>query len=259
MTNVKNDNPAGRLYLVLVKLGTGINEATSLNDIIAGKFELEKSDYFEISRIYIAIINLITTSMDDVNRLGINDLHLYLEPLEKIREGFTRFGLNQPWKNYKTHYVTGVTLSQLVFVSSQLSASLNEIEIEEDEIDALLESTQELLDELRSSTIQQDFKILLLKKLVEIQQALIDYKYGLVGTDSLTDVFEHSIGTWVIYNNIIIHATAEEEEAKNIFDKFKNIVSGIGKISSTVVVKEIAESILNNAPALADTLKDAIN
>lgn len=255
--NVKDDNPAGRLYLILDSLERVADDKIVFRDLLSKKFNLESDDAITVTSVHLSLLNLVKQTREMVDRLELGPL--FLDPMNELQVGFSSVGLNHQWNNYR-RFITPVNMNSLKFISEKLSqTSESEERIPENSIDELLKDVGEIIKTVRESDLLITFKKQLLERLEEIQQALWKYKLGFNGNDIFADEMAHTLGFVILYQSELENVKKRGEKGKKIYDKLGKLFVSISKIVATVGIKELAEEAITHLPQLADGIKDVFN
>lgn len=250
MAIVKPDNSAGRLYLVLEEMKKTRTNDVPTYQVLATYLGVESTNSVEISFGLLGIINLINTTKEDIRTLNIDDdqKELYEKPLREIESVFLIGSLHAPWKNHIERIAKAK--EQLQYSAMYLSNNgRTETVASNPDLEALLQSVEELLDEVGANCEDMEFGQLIIDKLIAIKRAI--KLYPILGAQGLIEALELALGMAIIYHTVI---NSEDEQKQKFSAKFAKIIEkGMG-IALAATAKVLAENAISGIPLLLSKL-----
>ena len=242
MTDYLSNNPAGRLYQILLEVQKQQNNGEPMQKVWARIFELDGQDTEEVFRAYLELLKLLKSAREAVEQLPDVDPDLYLKPFEQLERAFTVSSVATNLQSFKQHLTEG-TMTALRFCAYALSKVSNETEVSKEALRELREKVEALISEVLSSEFQYELRIFLIERLEEIRRAIIYYRVN--GTKGLRRALETTIGAsylWV-HSEGSIEFDSEEKRVKwsKIGEEFKNIILEVAKS----VVPEVAKALIS--------------
>jgi hypothetical protein len=170
---VKEDNPAGRLYKILLDLKSK-QPPLSMRVVWADVFGIEPGN---IINIYSHLIRLqeLVNEVDKSIRLQDVDHEIFLQHLPKVRAILTLTNLDTPLSNVSTNLSESVLLA-LQFCSDKLSKACPERTPSEKEIKELLVEISQLAEHILNSHINKNLKEILSELVESMRQAVAEYR-----------------------------------------------------------------------------------
>lgn len=233
--NVKTE-PAGRLVDILQAAKTK-HDQSKVKTVLAEVFNLDETDTESLLRIVADLIQLVYKTKKQIEEMENVNHDLYLKPFTRLELMLSTINLEAHWKSWK-NYLDEHTIYGLQFASDQLSRISMVSSIANEEIDHIKNSLQSITDEILDSSIDEDLKLLLIRNLESLRQALLAYK--IKGIEGIETELALNIGS-IILNKDKLQESAAHNESKSIFKKFSTFLEGVNKTVSTAKkVNEIA-------------------
>jgi hypothetical protein len=231
---IQTDNPAGRLYALLIKAkGQNGSGYKIWGNVLGIPWEREDSDndksMIEIAEGVIQLRKLIDEVESALTRIeGIN-LSLYLTPFRRIRDSIKLSRLPTP--NYDSHLnvITEGDMTVLAFCADTLSKYVRESAVDEDQLKELLDSITKLYTDVFDSSLDEEFKIFILDELEMLRRSIHEFRVR--GFDRLKEEMPSVVGSYVITREWVGKSVTSDEE-KGLMDSFLSVLGRYGAVVS---------------------------
>lgn len=191
----KDDNPAGRVYLVLRDAPSPTLSKLLIRDAWARLLNIESSsNTVEIYR----QLGLLTSELDRAERLLRETPHFdeaYIEDFPALRKGLAPQNLGVTWDHVQTSLHPG-TLKGLKLAALQLSHTYSQGRIKDDEYEEIKKAVDEAFNYVVASEIDYELRVVLLDLLETIRRALADYRIR--GTAGLREATSKAVGEIIL-------------------------------------------------------------
>lgn len=203
-------NPAGRLHAILLD-ALRQPETDSVETIWRKVFGLPdgRSDL-----VLVALSRLVELTHEierEVRMLEGEGADYYLKSMQRVRDILAHPHLGQQWKQLKPRLDKDIT-TRLELCSYLLSKGRESKPIPKETLESLQSQVQELQESIAESNISLDLKVVLLRMLDEIRNAILTYR--IVGADGLRDALTNSFGTLSFYWSPIKSEASESQVQK---------------------------------------------
>jgi hypothetical protein len=241
------NNPAGRLYFILDSFRNH-EDKTSIGNAWANVFELKSE---ETGDILLAISEVVKLTEEAKKQILAQDVNhkIYLRPFIEIQKIFA-LSHGHTLQNARPS-LSDKVMSELEYSDDLLSRTIGENIIEEETLDELLFSVDELFEEVNKSNLPQDLKKLILNNLNNISWAVKHYKiHGAMG---LKEAVDSAVGSFVIYS-IYEHEIVEEND-KEILAKYgKVITKAMSIVADAYTLLQLTAGAVNDLLPLLQSL-----
>lgn len=232
---VKNDNPAGRLYFILIRA------ASQKDDIPAEKVwsTVLGTDGTKglFSRVGL-LQDLAQQVKECVSQIPDVNHALYLDSFKNIEKLLDQTNLHQPWRGPKG-LLTPVVLKELAFCSDLLSKNWPEEAIPAAELEDISKRVDELFNEVGSSSLDDYLRTLIHDLLETVRRAIAEYQIR--GVKGLRETLAHIIAMLLAHIEIF----KENEQEKPIRDFFGLIGKLKNAVEFALKVKELGGPMWN--------------
>ena len=220
------DNPVRRLHNLLTKaFDAGDGQPTAASKLIWAKvFEVSANDNESLISCTDELYGLLRSSLDAVKGLRSVNSEPHLRTLIRIRSLlYSKNFLNDQWNKFSSGLKDQSLMDLLEMTANAIDRESQLAELSQDQLNDLLTSTKELLEEVRQSDLDNDIKTFLIIRLDEVCSA-IQY-YSISGSAGLRHVIEANIGGTLLKLN----GLAPEERKTSALKKFLQLmVKGAG-------------------------------
>lgn len=220
--------PAGRLIDILSEAKKKPANI-KVRKVWADVFDIEENDTGTILRMLADLIQLTFKTKSQIKNVDNIDHDLYLKPFIKIEVMLSQINLDAPWQSWQQQ-IDEPTIYGLQFCSDRLNREANFTSLKSSEIDQIKKTLEELTDRVSNSKLETPLKLLLVRNLESLRQALIAYK--IKGIDGIETELELNLGS-LILNKDKIKDSADIQEPKSFIQKYFNFLDGINKTVST--------------------------
>lgn len=243
MSELKIDNPAQRL-LDLLEQGNNYKREDNCRAVWQKILQVEEmEEQHLLTRLASAMAlsgRIIQVREDNFSSLRGNSRHWK----SQVDNAFVSQGLNSTWSTFRDH-IDDRTLTELGMLSDLFETRGAHAVIEAEEIDALLERITQLRSEIRESRLSRTLKMLLLKQLSQIQEAL--ESYSISGVEPVMDAVQSALGL------AVLHTDYRKEISKGAGSQFGEKISAL--LTDTASVVTIAGAM----PAISGAVHVALN
>jgi hypothetical protein len=250
MPSVSIDNPAGRLYSILSNIEEKTNNlsqtiGSTVLTALAEALEVNENSLDVVKELG-KIFELIKDTEESLKKVDMGT-ELYLSTLEEIADAFTQIVFFEKLYNGGRLNVGKASLEKLGLCAFILSQKQGEIVLNKEQLHELLSEVRGLLDKVLDSELDADIKQFLIKKLRDIEQAIIDYKFK--GSEGLQEVLESSIG------GAFLNINAEERKENPLVSNFFTIVTRLAAMLNIAnTSKQLAPDVSNMLSKLSKLL-----
>lgn len=220
--------PAGRLFDILNEAKKK-PPATKVRQVWADIFGIEAKDTGTILRMLADLIQLTYKTKSQIQNVENIDHQLYLKPFIKIEAMLSQINLDAQWQSWQQQ-IDEPTIYGLQFCSDRLNREANFTSLKASELDQIKKALEELTDSVSISQLETSLKLLLVRNLESLRQALIAYK--IKGIDGIETELELNLGS-LFLNKDKIAASADKTESKTFIKKYFKFLDGINKTVST--------------------------
>ncbi|VAV85283.1 hypothetical protein MNBD_DELTA01-1199 [hydrothermal vent metagenome] len=239
--DVDRNNPAGRLHHILSNALSQPDNLT-LEEVWFKVFEIENGPLSEIFPYIHKTNNTLNELKATLNKVDDKNYALFTKHLHRVDQFINTNNFSTIWGSIRSK-LTEATLDSLAFCSAELSKMPDcESCIEEQELADLLKEVDELICTIVSASLNESLKLLLIKQLNQIRQAILEYK--IVGIDSLSNAYASNLGTITINNSSFLNNKDTEE-----------VQSYIRVLSKIDIFLSVALNIKALAPGAAAIMK----
>jgi hypothetical protein len=237
------DNPAGRLHRILQKakdtqetgqIGQAREGWAKVFDIPASFIRTDRVER-EVEEKLIENLIQLRLLIDETER-SLRDIEglpeRYLRPFPRIRQ-IPLTELNVPFGNYISG-ITEDTLTVLEFCAEELSGRHSEPVVDDDQLKELLEDVNALFDEIKTSTLPSDLKVLLLQELEEIRKAIQQYRIR--GVERLREGLAAVTGSVMVNAELIKNGNQYEavSKFKKVFFALDSVITLASKAAPLI-------------------------
>jgi hypothetical protein len=238
------DNPAGRLYALLLKFSQGDLNG-QVFDVACTALSVEPRDWVNLYKVWAKFLVLI-----DETELAVQILHprkqkIYSDFLAEVRQYLSIQQWSVAWSSVcgPLSNPESSLLKTIELCSFDLAG--HESVISAQQLSELRKSVSELLEEILSAQISPELRMFLIEKLREIQRAIDDYAF--YGSAGLRKALESILGATYFQDE----AVKEDTKTNPYAAKFWEIVKNAG------VLLSLASNLEKLAP-YAQHLLDAV-
>lgn len=215
MAEVKEDNPIGTLYHVLLKASTE-REDKPIKDVWCNVLGAKTPR--ELWKQFIDLQLLLNEAKRLISQLP--DAEFHLEGFSDIENLLDVTALNNPW----VHIKGAITPSLMVRLESAARWTSRQSPNPEEEIASLQSDIESLTAQiLKSDSLDAELQTLIVEKLEVLRNGLIAYRIG--GIKHLRKVFEETTGNFVLHYAQFDYSKNTEEVRG-----FRNILSKVWKL-----------------------------
>jgi hypothetical protein len=219
---VKNDNPAGRLYDILSKVKVQPQQS-ALGEVLSAALNASNPVDFHKRLVYLK--ELVAEVRQAVENLeGINK-DLYLSHYNQIENLVNARNYDMPWNNV-SNLLNEPTLINIAHIAEILPPTYRENLIEDDVLNDLIFTIEGLIKRVKEGDL-----------IIELQRIIIDqlyltlnsiYAYKIRGARGLREALSSSLGEFILNYKLFEDAKDSEEvkEYKSILTKTHTIVTG---------------------------------
>lgn len=197
--NVPTNNPAGRLYEILVTARKNVGINATVKSVLTKALEIKSTDSIEMFDGVNKLFGLIKDTELAIKKLQDVDIELYLSPVNEIKEAFRDFNLTGEWSTI-SHKIDRGTLEKLRFCADALARQQAEIPLNLEELNELHSEVRLLLERVLDTQLNDDIKSFVFEKLQDVEQAIINYKFK--GSDGLMRVVEATFGAALLNEDL---------------------------------------------------------
>lgn len=225
-------DPAQRLCDILTQLGQQ-NSNHKTREILANVFDVDSADTVQLLRIVIGILSLVqeVRSYIEENAGDESTSSLHLKAISAIEDVVSSYDLNAPW--YEWHSaITSIQprIDHLQFTSLHLFKSSQSPVVAE--IEELKQSLNDLLAQIKESSIDDSVKKQLEIKLREMLEVLKLYR--LYGDKGFVEIAEKVVGCAYFRYEAISKDKGMKEEILKFFRKLSPILGAVNTTVSTI-------------------------
>lgn len=224
------NNPAGRLYLLLADARTKPPN-TVVRQVWADVFGVSPDSPIDILQSMAQLINLILEAKDAVTQLDDINHDIYLRPLNKIGDAFSKINLETQWDNFRNN-IDDATMTSLEFCSDTLSRRVNEEIITDEDLSDILAVAGSLLEVVLDADIDSTLKAILVENIEAIRSATLGYRVS--GAKGLRRAVEVSLGSMMWYRDLFERELSDSKKKKTILD-YLSLVDKIKTIVDTAM------------------------
>lgn len=219
---VKDDNPAGRLYEILLQ-AKAQPQHNALGEVLSKALNASNSVDFHRRLVWlkeiIAEVRLTVESLEDINK------DLYLSHYSQIEQLVNARNYDMPWSNV-SQLLNEPALINIAHIAEILPPTYRENLIEEDVLTDLIFTIEDLIKRVKESSL-----------IIELQRIIIDqlyltlnsiYAYKIRGARGLREALSNSFGEFILNYKLFEDARDYEEvkEYKTILTKIHTVVTG---------------------------------
>jgi hypothetical protein len=234
--NVTNDNPAGRLYLLLEKAKSLRGNGFAMWEQV---FAID-SQLAEEKRQFEVVVRLFQTQelVDDVERCllasGDVDPEPYIAALPEIRKALNFKSLDTGNYEVILSNIHDHGLRLLGLASEILSRRHSETQITEDELSEILSQVRALFEKVKATSFESDpdvsrLQTFILDSLTYIDDAIQQFRIR--GVKRLEDALVRIAGEMSYRYGNIPEQASKHETTRNWFDEWKGV---IGRLDSLI-------------------------
>ena len=169
-----NDNPAGRLFLILQK-SKKIDDQVKMKNAWSEIFDVESENSAKILRKLGEINQLPSEIREKIHSLDNVNHKLALKQMYKVEAALSKINFNSTWKNFKNS-IDEATMLSIEYCSDILSRNFNNKVLDENELKSLKTRAQEFKNDLSNYEIDLELKKYIYEKVGEIERAIFDYE-----------------------------------------------------------------------------------
>jgi len=243
---VKTDNPAGRLYDILNRAKNFppnkkvIDVWTEVLNADSDSPEDQITCLFKLRNLFDETIALLE-SIEGLN------LDLYLQEIPDLKNMVDFDSIFHQWSE-KKNLITPTALKEIAFCAEELSRHHKDPAINKEELEDLVEDVQDLITDLRSSSLPDEVRLPILDQLEIIRRAIIQYE--LRGSKGLEEAFKN-VAIFASYHKSELKSLqdSDQKEKKNRSGSLLNILNKLCQILQILPkVKELAASFIKLLP-----------
>ncbi|ESA37140.1 hypothetical protein N836_00230 [Leptolyngbya sp. Heron Island J] len=220
------DNPVRRLHSLLIKaFEAGNGQPTAASKLIWAKvFEVSVDDNESLISCTDELFGLLRSSLDAVKGLHSVNSNPHMRTLIRIRSLlYSKNFLNDQWKIFSSGLKDQSLMDLLEMTANAIDRETRLTKLSQDQLNDLLTSAKELLEDIRQSDLDDDIKNFLFIRLDEVCSA-IQY-YSISGSTGLRRVIEANIGGTLLK----LSGLTPEERKTSVLTKFLHLmVRGAG-------------------------------
>lgn len=241
------ENPALRLHEILTVAYNssepiGYNNYPNFRTVWGSVFDVDRDDTSALMFSFTNMLNLVSSLKNLVEKNDeIND-NVSKNVLSKINIALSNIDFENDIRHFYSNMDTE-TLTSLHFIGKLIDFAykLNSSTIDKDKIQKLLQSIDELLENISESTLPERAVQLLVRNLHSMREALINYKF--FGEEALIRSLEQTIGSMVLNQEITNEIPKDDKNYKKFFEIFIALGS-ITAFGSSIL--EIASPIIEH-------------
>jgi hypothetical protein len=219
---------AGRLLDILSEARNKPAQ-TKVRKVWADIFGIKEDDTGTILRMLADLIQLTYKTKSQIKNLEHIDHALYLKPFVKIETMLSSINLEAQWQSWQQQ-IDEPTIYGLQFCSDRLNRETNFTTLKNSDLEQIKKAIEELSNSVSDSNLETPLKLLLIRNLESLRQALIAYK--IKGIDGIETELELNMGSLFLNKDKIV-ASADKQESKSFFQKYFKFLDGINKTIST--------------------------
>lgn len=212
MSSVLPTNPAGRLFLLLNAARSKPN-GSSTKQVWQEVFEIQNSpdDLF----IHLGNLQKLTAEVKYLVTRNLGDLSSqYLTMFSSIERAVSVTNLDAPWSNY-IGFLSEGTMTELRFTWIALDTKFHEEVLDQDKLQELLVSVQDLIKDTLAGDIDPKLKEIIIDLLRGVEESILEYKIR--GAESLQKNLERTIGA-IRYNYNFFQGKEEDQIVKRLWN-----------------------------------------
>lgn len=220
-------NAAGRLHKYLATAVQGGQSGEQIKTVWARTFNLEQADAIPIFRFLSHLMDL--TDEVELRIKNIDDVNsdLMLRYLDSVREGLSCTNLELPWGHCRQN-LTDKALVDLEYCADAITRSYIENPLEESELKTIKDDIDGLFEDLKTSTLDRDLRLLLLDLTEELRRAVAEYEIR--GASGLRRALARSVGELILR-----WKTLEKEKDSSEMQKLISILKTIDVVLMKVL------------------------
>lgn len=221
-------NPADRLYEIIVKAKEKSKGTSSIEEMWADTFGVEKENKSKIFSELVSVVFLIENIKKELLLIKSRQKESLIENLAGLQKLIMNTNLESSSSIFNNS-LKDIYLNSIQGCAVALDASHKYIDIKEEEIKQIQEEVVELIGEINNSEIEKIFKDFLVKKLSELNLTISEYRIlGLEGIKSKVDEVTGSM-----FHNYDMRNSVEvstDSNIKKLFDKTIGILITINNL-----------------------------
>jgi hypothetical protein len=164
MPDVKPDNPAGRLYLLLDQTKRVPNPNTSaytIGHLMNTAWDIPAGDHVSLFKFILTVVETLDEAEEQLKNADADQYAIFQDTAQNLRRVFVQIAINSNWQQV-VGQIREHDMVTLRFASVTLSRKLNELVIPNDELKAVREKLEGLYTFIEDCEIDFSLKILLL-------------------------------------------------------------------------------------------------
>lgn len=233
---MKNKRNKASIVLDLLTNVSSFDDSTPMQKAWSQVLECDYGDLNRISSGPATVIKILKDIEVDLKNIGhIRDLNVYYNPLRTIINAIfgTNYGDNvKTFRDKINKHIPGLSICSDILNSN----NINEETISKDEIAELRKQSEELIEEIFTSGIDEDAKTIFIEILNKFRDATIEYQ--LRGATVFKEAFSEGVGSLVIKSSILNIFEPDSKE-KNLGNKLiqymEKVNTIIGFVSNTQI------------------------
>ncbi|SDU62652.1 hypothetical protein [Desulfobacula phenolica] len=221
---IDESNPAGRLHKIL-SMAKRQADGKKVREVWAEAVGLENDDMIVTK----GVVALYTLSQEIQSLIKMNESlnhDLYLSSFNRIDKTFFPLILNAEWKTAKGH-LTDEAMTRLQFCAEELTKFYSEESLEEEDLQDIIEITDNLFDALNQSSFSDILRLTLLEEVQKVRNAIVIYK--IKGAKGLKEALQGTIGAVVVSQEDL---KMESEQNKEVIQKIGQLIDKLDAFTS---------------------------
>lgn len=225
--SVPNDNDAGRLYNILEKLKSF--PSNSPYDAFAEVFDIKDGNKFTVHEYFLDLLMLAKNVKAMIGRLNTKkDIFYYTIDFTASTICLINFIDKENGLREFKKALSESVLAGMEFTSLFMSDKFGEKKLEESNLDGLHNEVIALMEEIESSSVDDELKVNLTSNLKNINTAIS--KYNIFGANGLKEAFERAIGSYVLATS---EKSVDSESDRAFLKKVYYTICGFSNIVSS--------------------------
>ncbi|MCY7947333.1 hypothetical protein P8891_13440 [Bacillus atrophaeus] len=234
---MNSDNAISRLHNIIDHVYVKRTEPSyddtqkSFKEVWSKEFGLESNDLSALLNSLSLLLELVRKSRATIETHPQLNTEKNIGYINNIERGLSQIDLNMGTMKTFYAYINRETVTALYYIGenySFLNASQSK-ELESEQVTSLLSEIEELTKNFYASTLPEKLKLIVIKKLNLIREALIQYR--ITGLDGLQDALEQTIGS-IILNGSEFSNQENDQNVKGLFG-FINKLGHILSVGNT--------------------------
>ncbi len=229
------DNPAGRLHALLTDLSeVSPADRTQTRAAWASVLDIEEGDLAGLTRGLGYVLNMPEQVKAQINDIQDVDHDLMLRHMHKVEAALSRsiLSLNEAVAHVHAQY-NEATLLSLELCSDALHRRRAERVVADDDLKRIDEEISKLVDEVRSSKLDQDLRDFLLTHLAEMHQAVGDVRIR--GSIALEEVLDRTCGA-ISRKGDLRSRIDQQEPVWTMFASLMSIIASAMQVTALVLM-----------------------